>query len=696
MTTGRYVQASVNAGAHSSAYDRLVAALETHDSTVRANGTRAMAQCPGHDDHNPSLSLRRTEGRVLIRCFAGCQTVDVLAALNMTLRDLYDEPKGSRLATYTYGDGRLVHRLQPGPDGKKRFSQSGKTKGTRQLFHREAVEKAVADDVTIYITEGEEDVFAVESLGAVATTCPEGAGTWSNVDSTPLRGGKIVVIADRDEPGIRHARDVVASLDGKVASLRVVHAKVGKDVSDHIAAGHDLDELLEVSAVELLEVSTATVVTLADVEPERVTWLWDGHLPAGKLVMLDGDPSVGKSTLAIDWAARLSTGAPWPDGTGCPLGDVLVLSAEDGLADTIRPRLDAAGGDPARVHALTDVTFRDDEGNLRQRSVTLADVEQINFAIAKFGARLVIIDVLMAYLPAKVDSHKDQDIRSVLARLADLGEKTGCCILLLRHMNKSSGVNPLYRGGGSIGIVGAARAGFVAATDPDDETRRVLASTKQNLAPEPESMAYRLVGADNGAAKVEWLGSSTATASTLLAAHERDDERSERDEAVEWLIDYLSANGGQADRKDLLKLARADGISESTLKRARTRAGIEVTRQGFGGGSVWSLPHSVHHSVRSDQLSEGGLNGLNGDPNGESGPRRTHEEPEEPASQDVRPSGSSVSSSGHRTALADIGPPDALFDVTGESAHSDDGEFDRALRLVTEQLDAAPIKEEPA
>jgi hypothetical protein len=130
-------------------------------------------------------------------------------------------------------------------------------------------------------------------------------------------------------------------------------------------------------------------------------------------------------------------------------------------------------------------------------------------------------------------------------------------------------------------------------------------------------MAYRLVGADNGAAKVEWLGPSTATAHTLLATHERDDERTERDEAAEWLIDYLSANGGQAERKDLLKLARADGISESTLKRARTRAGIEVNRQGFGGGSVWSLPHSVHHLDRSDQVSKGELNGLNGDPNGE-------------------------------------------------------------------------------
>jgi putative DNA primase/helicase len=630
-TTGGYVKDSVNVGAHSSAYNRLVTALETHGSTVRANGTKAIAQCPGHDDHGPSLSLRRIEGQVLIHCFAGCQPVDVLAAMNMTLRDLYDEPKGSRLATYTYGDGRLVHRLMPKPDDPKPFSQSGKTKGTSRLFHREAVEKAVARGAVVYVVEGEKDVLAVESLGAVATTSPMGAANWGTVDPSPLYGAHVVVVPDRDQEGDRYLREVVETLTGKAASIKVMHAKIGKDAADHIAADHTLDELIETDLPEVIGQPGVTVVTLADVEPERVTWLWDGHLPAGKLVVLDGDPSVGKSTLAIDWAARLSVGAPWPDGTGCPLGDVLVLSAEDGLADTIRPRLDAAGGDPARVHALTDVTFRDDEGNLRQRSVTLADVEQINFAIAKYGARLVIIDVLMAYLPGKVDSHKDQDIRTVLARLADLGEKTGCCLLLLRHLNKSGAGNPLYRGGGSIGIVGAARAGFVAATDPDDETRRVLASTKQNLAPEPESLAYRLVGADNGVAKVEWLGSSEATAATLLASHERDDERTERDEAAEWLIDYLEANDGTAIAGAVIKAAAAVGIAKTTLTRARQRAGVTSVKAGMKDGWSWNL-----------------------------GPRRIHEESEGTTSQDVGSSVPSVDSSSRcRHGMIDGDQPDA-------------------------------------
>ena len=108
-------------------------------------------------------------------------------------------------------------------------------------------------------------------------------------------------------------------------------------------------------------------VTLSTVAPEHVNWLWPGRLPLGKLVVLDGDPAVGKSTLAVDLAARVTTGARWPDGTECPVGDVLILSAEDGLADTIRPRLDAAGGDPNRVHALTDVRYLAEDGATRVR-----------------------------------------------------------------------------------------------------------------------------------------------------------------------------------------------------------------------------------------------------------------------------------------------------------------------------------------
>ena len=339
-----------------------------------------------------------------------------------------------------------------------------------------------------------------------------------------------------------------------------------------------------------------TLVTLSDVEPERVSWLWPGRLPAGKLVVLDGDPAVGKSTVSVTLTAHVTTGEDWPDGSPCPAGNVLVLSAEDGLADTIRPRLDAAGADPSRVHALTELRYVDEDGNSRSRSVTLADVASIEQAVTQHTVRLVVVDVLMAYLPGRVDSHRDQDIRTVLSELAAMAERTGCCVLLLRHLNKATGGNPLYRGGGSIGIVGAARAAMLAAVDPDDDTRRILAVTKSNLAAMPPALAYRLTDSpEHGCARVEWLGETEHRAADLLGRQEDDDERTERDEAVEWLLDYLTDRGGQAKAGDAIKAAAVDGINKTTLHRARKRAGIASEKDGLHGGWMWRRPLGRFH-----------------------------------------------------------------------------------------------------
>jgi hypothetical protein len=356
------------------------------------------------------------------------------------------------------------------------------------------------------------------------------------------------------------------------------------------------------------------LVSLGAVEPERVRWLWPGRLPAGKLAVLDGDPSLGKSTVAVAFAAHVSTGAPWPDGAGCPAGQVVILSAEDGMADTIRPRLDAAGGDPDRVHCLTGVRAVDQDGSVYTRPPTLAeaDLAAIREVIERTGALLLIVDVLMAYLPGKVDSHRDQDVRAVLHRLAELADATGCAVLLLRHLNKAGAGSPLYRGGGSIGIIGAARAGYVVAHDPDDETgaTRVFACVKNNLAPEPPSLSYRLESAPGSqVARVVWAGESQRVAAELLRAPESDDERSDRDEAAEWLTGYLTDQGGAAPAADVLKAARADGIAERTLKRARHRAGVTSVRSGFPARAMWSYDPVGPQSGQLGQPQEPGTTG---------------------------------------------------------------------------------------
>ena len=192
-------------------------------------------------------------------------------------------------------------------------------------------------------------------------------------------------------------------------------------------------------------VALPAVVRLADVEPERIDWLWPGYLPLGKVVVIDGDPGIGKSTVCLDIAARVSTGSPMPDGSSGSKGVVMVLSAEDGLADTIRPRLDAAQADAMRVITVTEIGAGQDA-----RPVSIpGDLPALDAIIAAHEVKLVIVDVLMAYLAGDVNAHRDQDIRRALHVLSAAAARRGCCVLVLRHLNKSGGANAMYRGGGS-------------------------------------------------------------------------------------------------------------------------------------------------------------------------------------------------------------------------------------------------------
>jgi hypothetical protein len=335
----------------------------------------------------------------------------------------------------------------------------------------------------------------------------------------------------------------------------------------------------------------ARLVRLADVTPTPVSWLWPGYLPLGKLAVLDGDPGLGKSSVTLDLAARVSTAQPLPDGAVSDLpgpGGVVLLSAEDGLADTIRPRLEAAGADVQRVVALTGVAdVSPGSGEVDVRPPTIADLDPIEEAIHRVAARLVIVDPFMAYLADQVRSFQDQSVRRALAPLAELAERRGVVVLVVRHLNKSGGDQALYRGGGSIGIVGAARAGLLIAADPDDPARRILASVKSNLAQPPPALAYRLVEAPNRAVRVEWLGTTTHTANQLLAMPAGVDAPGPQAEALAFLREVLA--DGPVAASEVQQQARAAGISPRTLNRAKQVAGVRAARVGgVGAGGSWS------------------------------------------------------------------------------------------------------------
>lgn len=348
--------------------------------------------------------------------------------------------------------------------------------------------------------------------------------------------------------------------------------------------------------------SDAVVTRLSDVTPRRVEWLWPGRLPLGKLVMVDGDPGDGKSTMLTDLAARLSIGAPFPDGhkVDRPRSTVL-LSAEDAADDTIRPRLDAAGADPSRVVILDAITVYDDVGEqIATRPPSLpADLAALERLVKAEDAALVIVDVLNAFLSSKVDGHKDQDIRGALMPMARMAERTGCCVVLIRHLNKSGGSNPLYRGGGSIGMIGAARAALLVGIDPDDEGRRILAVTKCNLAAHPPALAYRLMSdPDNGCARVQWEGSTAHKASDLLSIpHDGDDHNDAAD-----VLRAILEDGPLWAKEAFDRMADA-GFSKDQAKRAKARLKVRTEKVGKPGdaeqGWRWELPRAHEGSEGS-------------------------------------------------------------------------------------------------
>lgn len=353
--------------------------------------------------------------------------------------------------------------------------------------------------------------------------------------------------------------------------------------------------------VDVEELARSRFVRLSEVEPEHVAWLWPGRIPLGKVVVVDGDPGLGKSTLVLgEFAARITTGSPWPDRQPCPQGSVVMLTAEDGLGDTIRPRLDAHGADPARVVCFEAVEYGPDEERLPSLALDLARIEA---AVVREGALLVVVDVLMAFLGSRTDSYRDQDMRSALTPLAKMAERTGCAVVVLRHLSKTGGTNALYRGGGSIGIIGAARAGLLVAADPEDEHRRILAVTKCNLAAPVSALAFRLApDEEHGCARVEWDGETAHTAAQLLETLDSE-ERGAGDEAVAFLRAELG--GGRVAAKNVKAAARNAGIADRTLDRAKKRAGVETKREGYASEGVWywSLPATMRPKAAIDRRS---------------------------------------------------------------------------------------------
>lgn len=467
------------------AYDRLREALARHGSRVEDKGTNNfMAQCPAHEDRNPSLNVTGIEGQALAHCFAGCTNDAVLGALDWEPRDLFDNPKG---VDYCYDDGRIVRRSP-----SKRFSQSGNLKSTPRLYRFRKVARAVAAGERVFLVEGEKDVHALESLGVVATTAPMGAGNFGKVDISPLQGADIVAVVDNDEPGRKWAAKVASKLDGVARSVEFAKAASGKDAADHVAAGLGLDEFVseghgaaDESTSQTSQAPDDAVRTVRSVrnpegDPEEThtsngshtdlsEWLqrnvrdgaWldaqefpplryavPGLIPEG-FTLLVGPPKAGKSWLALDLLLALS-------GAGQALGKVevpekqrvLYLALEDGdrrMQDRCQQLLDGSAI-PERFHYLTRIQ----PGQI---------METIDTWLALYpDTVLVVVDTLGKVMPhalmGESSYQRDYRVGSHLKRRAD--DHPGLAVVVLHHDRKAISDDFVDAVSGTHGLAGAA------------------------------------------------------------------------------------------------------------------------------------------------------------------------------------------------------------------------------------------------
>jgi hypothetical protein len=229
------------------------------------------------------------------------------------------------------------------------------------------------------------------------------------------------------------------------------------------------------------------LIPLSTIRPDTVHWLWPNHLPQGKLAILDGDPGTGKSLITLDICARLSLGDPFPDGAPSPgFSSVIILNAEDAIADTVLPRLTRLGADMSKIYTIGTA------GLPAFGTFSLpGHIRHLRNAVATSQARLVIIDPIMAFLDRSIATASDQSVRAVLTPLARLAQDHACTILMVRHLTKSNR-HAIYRGGGSIGILGACRSAWLTGRDPNDTGRFILAQIKNNLASVVPALAYTM------------------------------------------------------------------------------------------------------------------------------------------------------------------------------------------------------------
>jgi KaiC/GvpD/RAD55 family RecA-like ATPase len=473
----------------------------------------------------------------------------------------------------------------------------------------------------VSLQEGEKAAEAARSIGLLTTTWAHGAESATKTDFRPLAGRDVWLFPDNDAAG-RKARaklcDILLGLDppARVRVITLAGLPEGGDIFDWLEERDAIEpEALRAQILTMAKEAKAearavaqqgkpnfeaVTINLACVKPEPFRWLWPERIPLGGVTLIVGNPGEGKSTGTMRITANVTTGEAWPDRPGetRPPGGVVLLTAEDRLADVVVPRLMAAEAALSRIEAISAIKEYDNDG--MPTMDTMFDISRHTDALQAVIDRqrdtaLVIIDPVTAFL-GKTDSHKNAEVRRVLARLATLAERNQVAVICVSHLNKNTGQSSSNRIIGSIAFNATARAVWHVTRDPDDSNRRLFLPGKNSYAKEPRGLAFRLIGTRDGDIKsvkaVFEAETVYTTIDDLLTPNRNADGNAitKVDDAATWLRDKLAQ--GERLSATLIEQGREDDFSRDTLFKAKNRIGVRARKVGFGKDSqwFWALP----------------------------------------------------------------------------------------------------------
>ena len=591
------------------------------------------AQCPAHDDHTNSLSVSTgKDGRIVVKCHAGCSAEDICAALGLKLSDLFAEPlphsapppaKRTLSAQYDYYDlnGAFLYRKTRWIDenGKKSFTWSRKDSAGKWQSGRGGAKpvlynvQATQESDHIYLVEGEKDVETMRFLALPAVSTPDGAASsWEPQFTEALAGHAVTIIQDNDEPGKAFAQRAARALYGKASCVKVLDLtaewsdlKAHGDVTDVLdkepgGAESFLPRLLALEAVtpEYIPTNEAPEAepdeenaaffdcfrALDDFEEEEASWLVPGWIPEGQITLLAADGGIGKTTLWCSIIAAVSSGRAClldpPDLKREPMR-VAFLTTEDSVRKKLKRKLRLAGANDKNI--ITPDFLKDKEGLLRDFKF---GSEKMALFVRRFRPKLCIFDPVQGFIPPEINMGSRNAMRDCMAPLISLGEECGTTFLVICHTNKRKGASGRDRIADSADLWDVSRSVLMAGYT-EEQGVRYLSNEKNNYSALQETVLFTIDG--DGQPHLE--GKTWKRDREYMQAAVEAKSTPKRDDCKEFLLQLLDDHDGSMKSKDLEERAKECGYSYHTVRRAKDElkkdGSVRYKNEGFGKEKVW-------------------------------------------------------------------------------------------------------------